>query len=155
MRLGKTLTKNKIYTRIMNEIRNGYYRISVKALVLNDSRDKFLICEEESGVWELPGGGLDWGMTPQEDLPREIDEEMGLAVRKIADTPCYFITDQNIDKTVWFANVLYETELESLDFTPSDECVNIRFVDKNDLKDINAFPSVEKLGEMFNPANHQ
>ncbi len=40
----------------MNEIRSGYYRISVKALILSADRDKFLICEEESGIWELPGG---------------------------------------------------------------------------------------------------
>ena len=53
----------------MNKIPECFYRVSVKALVLNETRDKFLICEEESGVWELPGGGLDWGATPQEDLP--------------------------------------------------------------------------------------
>ncbi len=138
----------------MSEVPECYYRISIKALILNETRDKFLVCEEESGIWELPGGGLDWGATPQEDLPREIKEEMGLSVIKIADNPAYFITDQTMNRKVWFANVLYETELENLNFTPSDECINIKFIDKNDLKDIKAFPSVVKLAEMFNPDNH-
>lgn len=138
----------------MNEIRNGYYRVSVKALVLNETRDKFLICEEESGIWELPGGGLDWGTTPQEDLPREIVEEMGIVVSHVANNPSYFITDQNTDKTLWIANVLYETTLDNLDFTPSDECVNIRFVDKVDIKNMNVYSTVRKLAEMFNPVNH-
>jgi len=138
----------------MPEVPECYYRVSVKALVLNETRNKFLICEEENGVWELPGGGLDWGATPQEDLPREIREEMGLAVTSVAAHPAYFITDQTINRKVWFVNVLYETTLENLDFTPSDECINIQFVNKDDLQNIKAFPSVMKLAEMFRPENH-
>jgi hypothetical protein len=38
----------------MNEIPEYYYRFSIKALILNETRDKFLICEEESWVLELP-----------------------------------------------------------------------------------------------------
>lgn len=139
----------------MNEVPECFYRVSVKALVLNETRDKFLICEEEAGVWELPGGGLDWGATPQEDLPREISEEMGLTVTKVADNPSYFITDQTLNRKQWIVNVIYEAELEHLNFTPSDECVNIRFVDKNDLHEIRTFPSIIKLAEMFTPENHQ
>lgn len=138
----------------MNEIRSGYYRISVKALILSADRDKFLICEEESGIWELPGGWLDWGVTPQEDLPREISEEMGITVTHVAENPSYFITDQNMDKTLWIANVVYETTLENLNFTPSDECVHIKFVDKYDIQNMNVFPSVQKIADMFKPENH-
>lgn len=138
----------------MNEIPECFYRVSVKALVLNETKDKFLICEEESGVWELPGGGLDWGMTPQEDLPREISEEMGLKVTKIADNPSYFITDQTLNRGIWIVNVIYETELENLDFTPSDECVNIKFVNKEDIREMNVFPTIKKLADMFDPGSH-
>lgn len=137
------------------EIPDCFYRVSVKALVLNETRDKFLICEEESGFWDLPGGGLDFGMTPQEDLPREIQEEMGLPVLRVADNPSYFITDQTLRRKVWFANVLYETELEHLNITPSDECINIRFVNKDDIQYLNAFPNLKQLAEMFKPENHQ
>jgi len=139
----------------MNEVPECYYRISIKALVLNETKDKFLICEEADGTWELPGGGLDWGATPQEDLPREIAEEMGITVTKVADNPAYFITDQTMNRKVWFANVLYETELENLNFTASDECVNIKFVDSTDIENMNVFPSVKRLAEMFRPDNHQ
>ena len=139
----------------MNEIPECFYRVSVKALILNEARDKFLVCEEETGIWELPGGGLDWGATPQEDLPREIDEEMGLTVTKIADNPSYFITDQTMNRKAWIVNVLYETELENLDFTPSDECVNVKFVNREDIATMNVFPTIKKLGEMFYPKNHQ
>lgn len=43
----------------MAEIRNRFYRVSVKALILNETRDKFLLCKQGNGVWDLPGGGLD------------------------------------------------------------------------------------------------
>ena len=139
----------------MGEIPNCYYRVSVKALILNETRDKFLICEEESGVWELPGGGLDWGATPQSDLQREIAEEMGLTVTKVADNPSYFITDQTLNRGVWIVNVIYETEVEHLNFTPSDECISVRFVDKIDIQNLKAFPTVIKLADMFKPENHR
>ena len=138
----------------MIEIPNCYYRVSVKALILNETRDKFLICKEETGKWELPGGGLDWGTTPQEDLPRELMEEMGLATTKVADNPCYFTTCESFNRKQPIANVLYETEVENLDFTPSEECIEIAFVDKDDVKSLDAFAGVSKLAEMFDPKNH-
>ena len=132
-----------------------FYRISIKALVLNETRDKFLICEEENGVWDLPGGGLDWETTPQADLAREIQEEMGLNIIKVAERPSYFVTEMHVKKGLWKANVVYETELEHLNFTPSEECVNIRFVNKDDLVGLETFPGVKQIAEEFKPENHR
>jgi 8-oxo-dGTP diphosphatase len=136
------------------EIPECFYRVSVKALVLNDTRDKFLICEEENGVWDLPGGGLDFGATPEEDLAREIQEEMGLTIMKMADQPSYFVTEIHVKKQLWKANVVYEAELEHLNFIPSEECVAIRFVDKHDVTALETFPGVKQIAEQFSPENH-
>ncbi len=138
----------------MTEIPNCFYRISIKALILNETRDKFLICEESDGRWELPGGGLNWNTTPHEDLPREIMEEMGIKVSWIADNPSYFITFEKSNKEVWLANVLYETKLEHLQFTPSDECVNIEFVNLDKVSGLNVCSNVLTLAKMFDPDNH-
>lgn len=140
---------------MMNNLPECYYRISIKALILNAARDKFLICKEESGVWELPGGGLDWGTTPQEDLPREISEEMGLRTLWVADHPAYFITAKSLNRGTWCANVLYEAEVEHLNFTPSDECTEVRFVAKEDLKDLKVFPTITMLADMFIADKHK
>ncbi len=123
--------------------------MSVKALILNETRDKFLVCKKKSGVWELPGGGLDWGMSPQDELAREIDEEMSIKVTKVADHPSYFLTGQTLIRQQWVANVIYEAELEHLNFSPSDECIEIMFVNKDSLPEGKVFPIVSKLVEMF------
>lgn len=138
------------------DIPNCFYRVSIKALVLNETKDKFLLCKEADGRWELPGGGLDWGMTPQEDLPRELMEEMGLRPTWIADQPSYFITGQSTNHPeVKIANVIYETRLEHLNFTPSDECVEIKFVSPGEVETMRTFEGPAKLAKMFKPKNHQ
>ena len=39
----------------MSEIPNNYYRTSVKALILDETRTKFLISEEENHRYDFPG----------------------------------------------------------------------------------------------------
>jgi len=132
------------------EIKSGYYRISVNALILNEERDKFLVCKKVNGNWVLPGGGLDWGETPHEGIVREIKEEMVCTVTNVADKPSYFLTTPNRNKDQWVANVVYETQLESLAFTPTDECVEIKFINKDDLTSLNLPEKLEKFARMFN-----
>jgi ADP-ribose pyrophosphatase YjhB (NUDIX family) len=140
----------------MEGIPRCFYRVSIKALVLNETKDKFLLCRESDGRWELPGGGLEWGTTPQEDLPRELMEEMGLKATWIADNPCYLLTAQSThEPIIQIVNVLYETKLEHFDFTPSDECMEIRFVNDEDILYLQTFEGPQKLDKMFDSKNHQ
>jgi 8-oxo-dGTP diphosphatase len=137
------------------EIPNCFYRISIKALILDETRTKFLIVQEENGKWELPGGRLDFGESPDDGLRREIQEEMGLEVTSVRKDPAYFFTGQRTSDSVNFANVVYEVTVENLDFSASDECVAIRFVSATEAESlINAFSSVSLLASMFDPKNH-
>ena len=56
------------------DIPNTCYRTSIKGLVL-DKDKRFLLCKEENGMWEFPGGGMDFEEEPEECLRREISEE--------------------------------------------------------------------------------
>lgn len=58
------------------EVPNCYYRVSVKALIVNDNHQVLAVNERGNG-WDLPGGGLEWNETAQQALARELREEIG------------------------------------------------------------------------------
>ena len=138
----------------MSEIPNCFYRISIKALVLDDEK-RFLLVKENNGFWELPGGGLDFNETPQRCLAREIKEEMGLAIVSTKQQPVYFLTVLPSHERYWIGNVLYETRLKDFNFQPSDECVELRFFTKEEAGKENLHPNVKEFIKMYQPGNHQ
>ncbi|MEX2512639.1 MAG: NUDIX domain-containing protein [Cyclobacteriaceae bacterium] len=89
----------------------------MKALVYNDEKNGFLLVKEDNGCWELPGGGLDFGESPQEGLRREIWEEMRLETSYVEAQPSYFFTTVS-HRGVFIANVMYETRMVNLDLSP-------------------------------------
>jgi hypothetical protein len=64
-------------------------------------------------------------------------------VISVAAHPSYFFTSKT-RKGVHIANVLYETIVKNLDFTPSEECVAVRFFSKEDaLLENNLYPNIQ------------
>jgi hypothetical protein len=72
---------------------------------------------------------------------------MWLVASYIDEKPLYFITAHKptSKSRPWIANVCYETELENLDFTKSDECVEIWFFNIKEAKKLNLLINVEAL----------
>jgi 8-oxo-dGTP pyrophosphatase MutT (NUDIX family) len=68
------------------------YPVSVKGVVARDGR--ILLLHNERGEWELPGGRLEMGETPEQCVVREIAEETGWTVTagSILDAWLYHIT---------------------------------------------------------------
>ncbi len=66
--------------------------ISVKGVVIR--RGRVLVLRNERGEWELPGGRLDDGETPEEALVREMREETGLSatVTSLVDAWVFQVT---------------------------------------------------------------
>lgn len=130
-----------------------YYRISIKGLAV-DETGRFLLAKEDNGMWELPGGGLDHGEDPVLGLKREVHEETGLVITYISPYPKYFLTAPRLDKGSFTANVIYEIKLKDLNFTPSDECQELRYFNVEEARKEKLFPNVEKFLEVFNPSLH-
>ena len=137
----------------MPKIPNSYYRTSVKALILDDEK-RILLILEDNGLWELPGGGLDFGEKPHDCIARELREEMGLEVTQISKQPSYFVSALNTTGE-WKTNVMFETKVRDLNFTPSDECREIRFFTKEEALKLNLFPIVREFLNEFDPKNHE
>lgn len=144
------------YNKFMEQFKipNGYYRVSIKGLILDETRKKFAIILEDNGLWELPGGGLHHGESPKECLKREIKEEMGLTAIEVSPYPSYFLVGKNM-KGIWSVNIVFEIKVKDLNFTPSDECLEIKFVSPEELDSINAFRTVKELGTLFNSDKHK
>jgi ADP-ribose pyrophosphatase YjhB (NUDIX family) len=67
------------------------YPISIKGVVVRDGA--VLLLKNEREEWELPGGRIEWGETPEECVAREITEETSWLVTTgpILDSWMYYI----------------------------------------------------------------
>lgn len=135
---------------------DAFYRVSVKGLYVANGMILLLHEPEKlSGQWELPGGGLDFGETPRDGLRREEEEELKLRVVSVSEKPVYSWTSrfENRRNMDWFyALVLtYRIELESLDFTPTDECDALALYSPEELQDLDIYHQSAPLREYFNP----
>jgi hypothetical protein len=57
-------------------------------------------------------------------------------VTAVSVPPKYFITSPRLGHNTYIANIIYEIELNSLDFTPSDECQGLRFFNVEEAKKV-------------------
>lgn len=136
----------------MLDIPNNFYRVSVKALIVDDAK-RFLLFREKDGMWELPGGGLDFGEHPHACLKRELREEAGLEVIGIKPQPSYFIINKSRAGN-WKANVVYEVEIKDLSFKPTDECAEIKFFSTEDIENTTVFQSVTEFAKEYRTELH-
>ncbi|MBL4931708.1 NUDIX hydrolase [Clostridium paridis] len=97
---------------------NKIIYFATKALIIKDN--KFLAVHKSSvdhNLFELPGGRLEYGETPEETLDREIKEELSLKVNplRILDTWTY------IDDNFQIAGIIYLCTIKEGTVTLSDE----------------------------------
>jgi 8-oxo-dGTP diphosphatase len=67
----------------------------VAAVALIDADGRVLIAQRPegkqlAGLWEFPGGKVEPGERPEETLIRELDEELGIAVKEACLAPLTF-----------------------------------------------------------------
>jgi ADP-ribose pyrophosphatase YjhB (NUDIX family) len=71
------------------------FPVSIKGVVIH--ANKVLLLKNDRDEWELPGGRLEIGETPQECVAREVEEETGWRVRvgPVLDTWLYHVESMN------------------------------------------------------------
>jgi mutator protein MutT len=82
------------------------FPVSVKGVVL--ASDQVVLLKNERNEWELPGGKLELGETPEQCVVREIAEELNLtaSVDALLDTWVYNIGPERIVLIVTFGVVV-------------------------------------------------
>ncbi len=109
--------------------------IPQKAIILRDGR--VLLELDKKGVWQLPGGRLNSGETPEIGLKREIHEELNLDIEpeSIIHTFVFVSTSGDAHYVVMYiCRVL--SSLENLKVDPN-EVRNIRWIQETDLDGLN------------------
>lgn len=125
-----------------------FYRVSIKALVL-DEQGRFLLLREADGRWSFPGGGYDHSDTsPREALNRELQEEMGVEFLTMEERPSYFVVAKSGDGFPQ-ANIFYNTTLKTLDFVPNEECQEVRFFTAKEASQLPAFENVSEFCKCY------
>jgi len=106
---------------------NTIYRVSVKALI-KDENGHILVVKENQESWDLPGGGLDHDENVENGIKRELDEELGVVDIRIIKPIC--VKTLYIEhKQSWLMWIVYEVELNSIDFHLGDEVTEATFID--------------------------
>jgi 8-oxo-dGTP pyrophosphatase MutT (NUDIX family) len=103
-----------------------YYRVSVKALV-SDGGGRLLVVHNADGGWEIPGGGWEHGETLEECLARELQEELGVGLRRLDATHIYPCASFGTAGQAWLKLVL-PAELASHEFEFGDGMQAARYV---------------------------
>ncbi|MFA5107194.1 MAG: NUDIX domain-containing protein [Patescibacteria group bacterium] len=113
----------------------GYYpkmerrlRITIKALILRDN--KVLFVHTPGGSWELPGGKMEFGETPQAVLCRELKEELGITRVEIGRPISVFniMTKFHDIARYHFCVVVFECRISKSRFYLSEEHDKWRWV---------------------------
>lgn len=119
----------------MSKIQEG----AMSAVILNKNNEILFLLRSEKddflpGQWDIPGGGLEYGETPEEGLKREIMEECGLELKilKAIAASTYFMGEvQRIDVS-FLCNAVDEAKLKL-----SAEHTDFKWVKLEDIDSLN------------------
>lgn len=122
---------------------NRNYHVTIKGLFF-DAQGRVLLVQEDSGVWDLPGGRIEHGEDFHGTLTRECQEEMGLDCSILDDSPHWAWSAQDRDG-LWKVVLCFRITLPHLDFRASDECVKVGFFDNDTFGTIEVVPQTLPL----------
>ncbi len=90
--------------------------------------DRVLLLKRHNGLWEFPGGGVEWGEDPIKTATRETKEETGLDVydlKYVTVTSATYEKDGNDKHSVY---VVYKAKTDSEDVVLSGEHTEYRWL---------------------------
>ena len=73
---------------------------------------------------------------------------MGLEVTYVSPEPEFFVFDIS-KEGMYFINFLYRTEVRDYNITPSEECISISFINKENRSQFDIYSNVEKILDRF------
>ena len=89
--------------------------VVVKGLFFSKNKKEVLLLKNKHGYWDLPGGHIEFGETPEECLLREIKEEIGAKAKvlKLFTIQTVILEDLGNSKISHYISIIFECELFS------------------------------------------
>lgn len=85
--------------------------------------------------WQVPGGGIEKGETPQAACLREAREETGLEVEILSNTP--FLIEQTYPDVNFYLNVFLTRPIsDTIDTTLDEETNDAKWYEMNEIKQL-------------------
>jgi len=111
------------------------FRVSLKAVILNEDSHVLVVKETGRDWWDIPGGGSNHGETVPEALARELYEEVSLEGNFeyeviLVEDPIHLATHNLYQMRITFVVVP-----ESFTFKPGEDGDEVCFVNPQDFKD--------------------
>ena len=126
---GRIITQNLDGTDHMDCL----YRVSIKALIYNDAGQILVVKEDGRPLWDLPGGGMDYGETFESALKRELYEEVGykgnLRYQLFDASDEMYIERIDANQICFYCRVWPE----NFDFIPGEEGDEVMFINPEEL----------------------
>lgn len=111
------------------------FRISIKAIIVNDKGEVLVVKESGRSYWDLPGGGMDHGESIKGAIARELLEEVSLkcnfTYRSIATEDPKLLEHSSILQV----RVIFHVVPVSMEFYAGEDSDEVAFKDPRQFKD--------------------
>lgn len=110
--------------------------IDVRALLVRDGK-VCLVKGKNEKSWALPGGFCEVGLSPKENIVKEVQEETGFNV-SVSRLLAIFDTNKFQFQSKQYAKLVFECQIEDGDFQPNTEIEDLAFFDIQSLPELSS-----------------
>ncbi len=122
--------------------KDSKYLLTKRAVIDDEDLPEF------KNQWELPGGGMERGETPEEALHREVKEELGITVTILVPNPFVFTKIRNEWQGL-FLCYLCETSAPADSIVLNEESSDYMWVTKDEVTKLPTLPGVVEVITSF------
>ena len=103
-------------------------KVDVRAVILDDNDNILLVEDATSKTWSLPGGFTDIGISPVENVIKEVKEETGLKISVSNLIAVYDTNKSNPDNSLnHYYKLIYFCNRVSGELTTSKETSSVKY----------------------------